>query len=98
LDRCSETGSETSQIQIAFLSLSPSFFWGVELKIKESLGSLLLCVVLVAIWVVYYYFVIQPVMDVPLWTVGGILILLGAIALAVVLAIISIILVIAIFD
>jgi len=68
------------------------------LELRDVLASLGLCIAVVGMWFLYAYFIVMPVMNVPLWTVGGILILLGAIALAAVLAFISIILILAIFS
>lgn len=66
-------------------------------NVKELLGNLVLCILIAAIWILYAYFVVQPLMNVPLM-VGGVLTLLGAIVLGAILAVLSFILIVALFN
>jgi hypothetical protein len=60
---------------------------GVEKLRKEDIVGYLICV---GMWLFYVFIVIfSDAVSVPIWTVGGILLLLGFIALAVIFAILT---------
>ena len=62
------------------------------MRLKEIPARVFFLLILVAIWTFYIFFLIKPVMDLSILTIGGILALFGIVAIGVIVIFLSLIL------